>query len=790
MGSSLASSCAVGLACVVVSVSLAACGTSDGGTGAIDVQDAGIDPGTGPGPGGDAGPVPDAADAAPPPPACGRNAKPCKEGEKCDGPPDCLSGVCRANVCQAAKPADGVKNGDETDVDCGGSAAPACGDGKGCAIADDCLSAVCTGAVCQAPTDTDGVKNGDETGVDCGGSASNKCPTGEGCKTTDDCDQVQCDVGATSLCLPPGHDDGFKNDGETGVDCGGDALPKKCGEAEGCASNADCDALKCDVGATNECLPPSHTDGVKNLAETGVDCGGDALPALCPQGQGCGSNADCDALKCDVGVTNLCLPPSHTDGVKNLGETGIDCGGAAAPAKKCPPGQGCANDGDCNNVLCNAGAGVCSPPASNDGLKNGTETDVDCGGGAPTNAPKCGIDKTCGVGGDCLSGGCPVTGRCALPSCTTAETAGINSCGAGETGQAGAVHESCCKSLVLPTRNTRRLDKYEITAGRFRTFLTKAGPDIRSFVTSYVAAHPTSQLAALVNLNAATITQIYPNADRFVPHSLTAHMALDIDNYNGIRGCYNGDGNYSANTYWMDMTHYGDFGLPPRPTPRSVSDEKSLNCAMPIMFAAFCAWDGGELATVADLQDAWGPDAYPWGPADLKRPNYNWCNGTYQNGGFTCQCDGIHNIGASCPAGGFSVNGEDGVFYEYPIGTDRSIDNEPLIAAPGRLTGDATARKSNGESWMDLYANMVEYTGDFSASSTDWCDFSTDGGAGGCSRSLHAGNGVHYTNIPTTRLVGASWEGHVYGRSGSSTWPATGQYGKFGGRCARPANPY
>ncbi|MCB9295392.1 MAG: hypothetical protein H6559_20050 [Lewinellaceae bacterium] len=47
---------------------------------------------------------------------------------------------------------DGIQNGDETGVDCGGSSCPAC------------------------PTCSDGVQNGDETGVDCGGSSCPVCP--------------------------------------------------------------------------------------------------------------------------------------------------------------------------------------------------------------------------------------------------------------------------------------------------------------------------------------------------------------------------------------------------------------------------------------------------------------------------------------------------------------------------------------------------------------------------------------------------------------------------------------
>lgn len=67
---------------------------------------------------------------------------------------------------------DGIKNQDETAVDCGGPC-PAC-------------------ATCD-----DGIKNGDETGVDCGGSC-NTCGT----------------------CT-----DGIQNGDETGVDCGGSCDP-------------------------------------------------------------------------------------------------------------------------------------------------------------------------------------------------------------------------------------------------------------------------------------------------------------------------------------------------------------------------------------------------------------------------------------------------------------------------------------------------------------------------------------------------------------------------------------
>ena len=45
---------------------------------------------------------------------------------------------------------DGVKNQDETDVDCGGSGScPRCLDSKKCKLPSDCLNGVCSSGICQ-----------------------------------------------------------------------------------------------------------------------------------------------------------------------------------------------------------------------------------------------------------------------------------------------------------------------------------------------------------------------------------------------------------------------------------------------------------------------------------------------------------------------------------------------------------------------------------------------------------------------------------------------------------------
>ncbi|MBX3211862.1 MAG: hypothetical protein KF850_07505 [Labilithrix sp.] len=111
----------------------------------------------------------------------------------CSRADDCESKVCVDGACKAATPDDGVKNGDETDVDCGGSKAPKCADGKGCVGADDCESKVCASGSCAAPSPTDKVQNGDETDVDCGGSKAPKCADGKACLDHGDCASDGCD---------------------------------------------------------------------------------------------------------------------------------------------------------------------------------------------------------------------------------------------------------------------------------------------------------------------------------------------------------------------------------------------------------------------------------------------------------------------------------------------------------------------------------------------------------------------------------------------------------------------
>lgn len=608
------------------------------------------------------------------------------------------------------------------------------------------------------------------------------CTTSDQC-VSNDCKDGTCAASANKTC--------------------GVGKPTACNDGEKCQQDLDC---KTDFCAERVCAPrPAnvHADGRRNGGETGVDCGGDANKP-CPGGERCKSSDDCEST-CGGG---RCATPTATDGKKNQGESDVDCGGPNAPP--CVRGKACTANADCQLQACTAN--VCAEPSGTDGLQNGAETDVDCGGPGVTEgdfsyrgAP-CREGLVCAADSDCLTVACgPTSKRCALPSCATAETAGIETCGEGETPEAGKKHESCCRSLTLPTRTERRLDKYEITAGRYRSFITKVGPNIRGWVAKYVEEHPGSQLANLLAAN-GELGEIFPAQLNDDYMSLETHLALDLDNYDGVRGCYNGEGSFGANTYWQEAEVLARFGMPPRPLDRTVTDEKSLNCQMPIMLMAFCAWDGGELATIADIVDAWGPGYYPWGNDQIPRDSYNWCNGGAAGpgqpageGGFNCQCDGSPVVdgasGVDARPCNYAVNGLPGVFYEYPRGGLQPNDHSPLIAAPGRMLGDRSAIQSNGESWADLYGNLAEMLGDLYPGFTNFCSVSSgvQPGRPACDRADpstggRTPQGALYGNIPGVPLIGASWEGHVYRRQdlAGSRWISTAQYGKFGGRCVRP----
>ena len=337
---------------------------------------------------------------------CGGASCPkCLDAQKCKANKDCTSGVCINNTCKKPTCADLTLNGDETDVDCGGSTCPMCLDTKKCKTAGDCLSGVCdaTSGLCLAPTCGDKVKNSDETDVDCGGSTCPKCADKKGCKAAADCLSGVCDA-TSGLCAAPSCTDNTLNGDETDTDCGGSTCPA-CAASKKCKNSADCQSGVCDA-TSGLCLAPTCGDKVKNGDETDADCGGSTCPK-CADKKGCKSAADCLSGVCDA-TSGQCAAPKCTDKVKNGSESDMDCGGTC-PA--CADGKTCTKATDCSSGVCDATSGLCLAPTCGDKVKNGVETDVDCGG---ATCPACASGKACSYSTDCDKGICEQN-KCRLP---------------------------------------------------------------------------------------------------------------------------------------------------------------------------------------------------------------------------------------------------------------------------------------------------------------------------------------------------------------------------------------
>ncbi len=361
---------------------------------------------------------------------CGGTCGRCDDGEDCLVGADCEDGICAPGTgcagggcsCEDATCIDGVKNGDETGQDCGGSCVllplpQFCELGDGCNDGSDCDSGFCVGEVCVNPHCTNGVPDTgpgqEETGTDCGGPFCGPCGDTSACNTGDDCLSDVCGVDnscagpPTCSCQAPLCDDGFQNGLEIGVDCGGGC--DGCPPGTACEDDSDCDSQRCVNGA---CAASTCDDLVANGNEGDVDCGG-GCPERCDDLLGCNIDSDCESELCSGDV---CQAPSCSPAdVRHNGlETDEDCGGPGCP--QCGDTQACRIDEDCLSGVCTGD--VCQPAACPDGVTNGQESDQDCGG---PDCPDCDNGQICNDGGDCVSGFCNGSGFCADPpafSCT------------------------------------------------------------------------------------------------------------------------------------------------------------------------------------------------------------------------------------------------------------------------------------------------------------------------------------------------------------------------------------
>ncbi|MBK8480761.1 MAG: hypothetical protein IPL40_06260 [Proteobacteria bacterium] len=290
-----------------------------------------------------------------------------------------------------------------------------------------------------ADTDGDGLRDGLEQGVDQRGQPIvNANPTNP---LLVDTDGDGLSDGVEDANRNGSYDAASETD-PTDLDSDGDDLPDGCVDADGlgCAAvdgedldrngvvgpnetdprRADSDGGGVDDGQevlndrTNPLVAADDRtcdDGRRSGLETDSDCGGPVC-GPCADGLGCGQARDCQSGVCDAGSTR-CAAPSCTDGVFNGSETDRDCGGICSVA--CALGKGCALGRDCLSAVCDTDANppVCAAPGCDDGAKNGTETDIDCGG---LCSARCGLGQQCAQHADCTSALCDSAAlRCVSP---------------------------------------------------------------------------------------------------------------------------------------------------------------------------------------------------------------------------------------------------------------------------------------------------------------------------------------------------------------------------------------
>ena len=220
----------------------------------------------------------------------------------------------------------------------------------------------------------------------------------------------------------------------------------------------DCKRAIC--GAMGEIVEEEDTndrydDGNPCTLDTCMD--GSTLHINQDAGFSCGMNVKCNdagqCVRCNVGgpaneclnnttcvasknykdietvevAINKCVPATCKDGAKNGSETDVDCGGTACAP--CDLGKACSGPLDCLEAACDTTLKTCTPPTCFDGSLNGMETFPDFGG--PDCPPNIVVGAACKSPDDCAQGVCQGA-KCAAPTCFDATMNGNeagNDCG-------------------------------------------------------------------------------------------------------------------------------------------------------------------------------------------------------------------------------------------------------------------------------------------------------------------------------------------------------------------------
>ncbi len=389
-------------------------------------------------------------------------------------------------------------------------------------------------------------------------------------------------------------------------------------------------------------FPTGGADGADSASGTGgaigTDAGTAAVDVRTEVGDTPGSDAPLDVSVGGSGGTGGTTPMGGTtaSGGKTtaggttasggIGATGGSTGGVPTTGGIATSGGTNASGGTTSAGGTTTTGGTVASGGTTSAGGTTTAGGTTASGGTTSSGGTTTAGGTTASGGNSGSGGASVDGGTPPPSCS-----GL----AATCGPAG--NGDCCASLLvpgnLPGENFYRsydgvtytdksypatvadfyLDKYEITVGRFRQFV-KAGMGTQSSSpASGTGAHPLitgSGWDSTWNTNLAATTA-----------ALTANLKCN-----------------SGSQTWTDTAAGGNESRP-------------QNCISWYEAFAFCAWDGGRLATEAEWNYAAAGGSeqreYPWGSGtDYTKASYD-CMG---DGNTTCALTDLIVVGSK-PAG-------------------------------------------------------------------------------------------------------------------------------------------
>ncbi|MGB8298930.1 MAG: SUMF1/EgtB/PvdO family nonheme iron enzyme [Polyangia bacterium] len=483
--------------------------------------------------------------------------------------------------------------------------------GGTCILNSDCTgSLVCTSGVCH---------------VAC--RASTDCPAGQSCMKTSDSAvcvlpaEVTCSATSSCknslLCAPDQH------------------CRTACATAANCTTNQVC--------ASNFCADPNDPDLVNGQIPPTAAPDAGTYDALSPDLPAVSATDAPPATGPEAGVTyDASLDaPAGPDAPAALLDAEPDIApDASPPAAQDAPGTGSAGcPAACtgNTPVCSNGNCVACSPGDITGCVSNAPATCSTTGAWVANALAC-VNQTCLNGScqgecapgqalcvssaqaatcsstgtlqkltDCGSGQC-INGTCepSPPSCPASD-AGISGC--------GPSNESCCTSLELPggtyyrtytygadggtgqadpaTVSGFRLDKYLVTVGRFRQFVTAWNGGWRPSAGSGIHTH--------LNVGKGLASAGYPGAYEtgWNPILWNSNVAPTDAN---LSSCGN---DYSIST-WTNAA--------------GSQENLPISCVNWYEAYAFCIWDGGFLPSEAEWEYAAAGGSeqreYPWGAAD------------------------------------------------------------------------------------------------------------------------------------------------------------------------------